>query len=214
MSKLVLGDLHVGDGRAADLPLLAFLRAHEQVEELILNGDVLDLFWTEGVLTPDMLLLLNQLRRFQRVTWIVGNHDKPVLQHLSLLPPCVHLVPEGVYPLRDHGLDFTILHGHQADTLVVKHPWVARQLVRLHAWLYHCFGWDVQAWARSFASAQRALERQEESIRTDPRYKADIIISGHTHRPHQEGTYFNSGDWLCHRTYIEIDAGVVRLREA
>ena len=214
MSKLVLGDCHVGNGRAAFPPLLAFLQAHEQVDELILNGDTLDLLWTNGRFTPDMSMLLSQLRRFSRVTWILGNHDQEVLQHQWALPPCVRLVPEGVYHLRDHGLSFTILHGHQADALVVQHPWLSRQSTRLHAWIYHCFGWDLQSWLRSFSAAQRKLEQQEESVRTDPRYKADFIISGHTHRPHQEGAYLNSGDWLAHRTYIQIEAGVVRLREA
>ena len=107
-----------------------------------------------------------------------------------------------------------MLHGHQADSLVTRWPRLAHWLTRVQAGAYHQFGWDLQTWARSFASAQRKLEAQEESIRTNPLYKADIIISGHTHRPHQEGTYFNSGDWLKHRTYIQIEAGAVSLQEA
>ena len=44
----------------------------------------------------------------------------------------------------------------------------------------------------------------------------DGVILGHTHTPEvvefEKGTYFNSGDWISHFTYLETDNGEVRLK--
>ena len=46
--------------------------------------------------------------------------------------------------------------------------------------------------------------------------EADYVIMGHSHNPLvqsiRSGYYANSGDWICHRSYIEIIDGVINLK--
>ena len=81
------------------------------------------------------------------------------------------------------------------------------------------FNIDVSTWFNNLKINKRKIKRLWDII--DLNNDVDVLIVGHTHIPEaviwideneKIKTYVNTGDWVSHATYVEINDGVVRLR--
>jgi len=213
VNRAILGDLHIGDGRV-EVARIRSAIAVLQTQTLILNGDVLDLLYSDGELTREMedfLAFLSTLP--MEIIWILGNHDASVPR--DAIPSNVTVL-QMRYVFRVGTKRYCVTHGHQVDWFLQDHPRLSRWAIRLYAFAFRYLGLDLQSWVRRFAFAQRDLAHQEQECRARWGYMYDFLITGHTHRPSldEENRYANSGDWIAHGTIVYVDEAGVRLKEA
>jgi len=78
---------------------------------------------------------------------------------------------------------------------------------------------NLSAWYTKLKFNKRKIKRLWDIM--DENRDVDVLIVGHTHVPEviiwidseeEIKTYVNTGDWVSHTTYVEIDDGVIRLR--
>jgi len=81
------------------------------------------------------------------------------------------------------------------------------------------FNINLSAWYTKLKFNKRKVKRLWDIM--DINNDVDVLIMGHTHIPEvliwidEEETiktYVNTGDWITHATYVEINDGVIRLR--
>ena len=81
------------------------------------------------------------------------------------------------------------------------------------------FNINLSAWYSKLKFNRRKVKRLWDIM--DLNNDVDVLIMGHTHIPEvliwideEESikTYVNTGDWVSHATYVEINDGVIRLR--
>lgn len=221
----VVSDLHLGSPVAdAGEELLAFLDFVASTDaDLCINGDGFDLL--HGDTTSILAASLPVVRRLRRlhdegrtVHYTLGNHDL-ALEHLLLDLP---IATSPFLNVRCGGALVRVEHGHGYDPFYARHPGLyelggrlGRPLLRLDADLY-----------RLWSSAQRWVDGRRRTAGGYPHHEAarsllgrgfDAVVLGHTHHPERthlgEGLFVNGGDWLTHRTVVEIAEGDVRLGE-
>jgi len=214
---IVISDVHLGADVSCAKQLTYFLRdIHEgkiATDELVLNGDVFD-SWDFRRLKKNHWKCLSALRRLSKrisVTWVVGNHDGPadIVSHLI-----------GVHVVDHHVIDsgrrrVLVLHGHQFDRFLVKHPIIthlADMVYRLLQKIDPSFRL-ARAAKNSSKTYLRCMERiAEGAIERMRETQCDAVCCAHTHNAEASPPYFNSGSWAelpC--TYLLIKDGTVQL---
>ncbi|TVR56576.1 MAG: UDP-2,3-diacylglucosamine diphosphatase [Gemmatimonadales bacterium] len=231
----VASDIHLGTGRperaAAFCQWLEFVAARSR--HLILNGDIFD-FWFEyeSVIprghTRTLGLLAKMVDSGIRVDFVGGNHDwwggsyleEEVGVQFHRQP--VRLEVAGARALVAHGDGLGPGdRGYRVLSSVLRN--------RLTCWAFRWVHPDLGARVARFVSrtdrrpsvvedgspalALRApiLERwAREELLADP--ELDLVLLGHTHTPVKREVapgrfYLNSGDWLHHRTFLELREG-------
>ena len=218
---VILSDLHLGSRVCQAKAIVDFLDAiyvrKVRTRRLILNGDVFDSIDFRRLKKSHwkVLSLLRELSGEIEVTWVCGNHDgsaEIVSQLLGL-----EVVDEIVVPSGDKKV--LVLHGHQFDRTIERHPVASRWADRLYRLM--------QTTRRTYALARRMKRRSKLFLRSTELIRAgavgraaelgcDAVCCGHTHLPvafaDDPLPYFNSGCWTeapCH--YLTLTAGVVEL---
>jgi predicted phosphodiesterase len=208
---LVLSDLHIGDPRQHPtvLAVLRGLVSSESPDYLVLAGDVL-----EGNLADEAQIASLRATCRQASARIIlrGNHDRQETADLAVSLGCVYGTElQG----RSGVADFAIEHGDRFDTTWRLFPWAGWIGIYLNRCCYRLLRWDPQTTSRRWAWVQRGLRRQHEKAWAAWQGKA-IVVSGHTHLPTNQSCgvgYFNSGDWLTHRSYVVVQDGVAATKE-
>lgn len=216
---VIISDLHLGSSNSQVIALRQFLEMVRQglipTSALILNGDVFDSHDFRR-LKKHHWKVLSSLRAMSDeipIIWINGNHDGPAEVISSLIG--VQFADEHILRSGDHRV--LVLHGHQFDTFIDKHPIVTaladlayRGLQRLD---------PSFRMARSAKRASKTFLRCREQIEAGARAYAakrgcTAVCCGHTHmeaeNPGEIG-YFNSGSWTelpC--GYLTVSNGVIR----
>jgi UDP-2,3-diacylglucosamine pyrophosphatase LpxH len=116
MSFTVISDLHLGDGseadefQGADGDLRSFLKEVKN-GELVLNGDIFELlkFEMADIIHAHADLILDIFSKTR--LYIVGNHDREMLNH-SFGEPAYLCKPIAQYAILE---DTLFMHGHQFD---------------------------------------------------------------------------------------------------
>jgi UDP-2,3-diacylglucosamine pyrophosphatase LpxH len=213
-----ISDLHLGTRGSNATAVLHFLRDHE-FDTLYLVGDLIDI-WAlrRGIYWPqehnDVLQkILRKGRKGTRLIYIPGNHDELVgdflgdYGSLSIVKNAVHVTADG--------RRIFVMHGHETDTVVQNHKWLAYVgdvgytfLLRLNPlvnFIRRRFGlgyWSLSAYVKkSVKDAVNYIGSFETAIvRFAGDYKVDAVLCGHIHSPavRQMGdvTYYNSGDFV------------------
>lgn len=214
MSKIFLSDIHIGDRHSGLADVFPFLEQQDDIEEVILLGDIFD-FWVASLDVKENAEQLAGLlawldTRYDEITWVIGNHDADIW---ALSPICsVHWCV-----IEDHTI---ALHGHQfdmTDYTVLKEGGYA--LAKLINWVNGHFKADLRKWLSSVS--QKTLRVRERRI-TEIYAGADValdfkyVVVGHTHNPGiirmDSGKYIlDCGDWREHRTAIKETAGGFQL---
>ena len=229
-----ISDLHLGTRGSNATAVLHFLRDHE-FETLYLVGDLIDI-WAlrRGIYWPQehndvIQKILRHGRKGTKLIYIPGNHDELVGDFLGEYGS-ISIVKNAVHVTAD-GRRIFIMHGHETDTVVQNHKWLAYVgdvgytfLLRLNPlvnFIRRRFGfgyWSLSAYVKKsvkdavnfIGSFEAAIVRYAES------YQVDAVLCGHIHSPavRQMGdiTYYNSGDFVesC-SAIVEHDDGRMEL---
>jgi UDP-2,3-diacylglucosamine pyrophosphatase LpxH len=207
----VLSDLHLGDPRVDDKTTLRSLYNVIQTEQpdlLVLAGDVLE----GNLASTDTVKQLTALCHMVTETIVlVGNHDGAETTAFANSLPC----SIGTTLVGDCGVaPFAVEHGDRFAGWQGPAGWFGKVGIWLQHVVYRWFKIDLQGWFRRFRCVQKKLLAQHAKAWDAWVSKVVIVVTGHTHLPTGTDTgfgYFNSGDWVQHRSYVVMDRGKARL---
>lgn len=229
-----ISDVHLGTRGCNAEALLDFLRHHE-FETLYVVGDLIDV-WAlrRGIYWPQahndvIQKLLRAGRKGTRIIYIPGNHDEFISGFLgeygaaSIQPRAIHRCADGRRIL--------VIHGHELDTVVQNHRWLAllgdlgyRALLQLNTPVNRVRRWlGLGYWSLSAAvkrNVKNAVsfigEFEKAIVRFSSSERVSGVLCGHIHSPvirRIDGVdYYNCGDWVESCTaLVEDHTGAIRL---
>jgi len=215
VKRLIISDTHIGSKFYKKKELLKLLRTKEY-DQLILNGDIIE-FLKVPAFTPLALEIARAVDYNKEVIYVVGNHDSALAKFIGQELWGVKFVEE--YCFREGGRNFRIEHGDKYETGLVHRKYVMKLISIVQDFLERTFDLDLTSWLTNRKIEKRKLKKLWDIM--DNNSDVDVLIIGHLHMPEvviwideneSIKTYVNSGDWVQHATYIEINDGVVRLR--
>ncbi len=176
-----------------------------------------------GVANADILGHI--LRRVSRLVWVLGNHDcfspavMTVLETAAIKSGCQdtfkRALAEGrIYTTGSYYTDgFYMIHGHQVDPIISRHPVLAAIVTRVGGWIERKFWPDVDVWFEKVEKWVQRIGRHGTPVEYFPAMlgyvKENLVDSttvfygflfGHTHsykNDVMEGkTIVNTGSWV------------------
>jgi len=187
-----------------------------EYDQLILNGDIIE-FLKVPVFTPLALEIIKAIDYTKEIIYVVGNHDVALANFIGQDLYGMKFVEE--YCFEDSGRIFRIEHGDKYETGLVHRKYIMKLISLAQDFLERTFSVDLSSWLTNLKIKKRKLKKLWDVI--DANDDVDVLVMGHLHIPEvviwidedeNIKTYVNSGDWVQHTTYVEIDDGVVRLR--
>jgi len=241
MRICVISDLHYkytdpsAEDRENSALILSFLEnAKHKYDLLILNGDIFDLWydWHYSIIKQyfPLLVRLYELKQSGcRLVLVSGNHDfwfgNFLQDYLG-----IEVYMDG-FNISDGGKNIHVCHGDTHTVNDLRYQ-IFRKLIRLPL-LKRIFGWlhpDLALGLGSLLSRSSRARKDPPELRERKNAgliayaagmirtgKADYVVMGHSHNPILKeigtGYYANSGDWISHHSYIEINSGIISLNQ-
>lgn len=215
MKRLVISDTHIGSKFYRERELYDFLES-EEYDQLILNGDIIE-FLKIPTFTEGCMEIIKRVDYGKEIIYIIGNHDKALANFAGKEIFGIQFKEE--YQFEEGGRKFKIEHGDKYEKGIVHYRTAMKIISVFQDFLERYFNVDVSTWFNNLKINKRKIKRLWDII--DLNSDVDVLIVGHTHIPEaviwideneKIKTYVNSGDWVSHATYVEINDGVVRLR--
>lgn len=215
MKRLIVSDTHIGSRFCKKDDLLALLKT-THYDQLILNGDIIE-FLKVPTFAPIVLEIVKNIDLTKEIIYIIGNHDISLSGFIGEQFKNVKFMDE--YCFEEGGRKFRIEHGDKYETGIVHHRVLMKIISAFQDALELIFGWNLSSWYANLKFNKRKIKRLWDIMELNS--DVDVLIVGHTHVPEvliwideeeQIKTYVNTGDWISHATYVEINNGVVRLR--
>lgn len=214
-----ISDLHLGTRGCNAAAVLHFLKDHE-FDTLYLVGDLIDI-WAlrRGIYWPQehndvIQKILRKGRKGTKLIYIPGNHDDFIGENLLGEYGIVSVVQDAIHTTAD-GRRIFVLHGHETDTVVQNHKWLAyvgdvgyTLLLKLNPlinWFRRRFGWGY--WSLSAYVKKRVKDAvnfigsfESAIVRYSQDKQVQGVLCGHIHSPavREIGgtTYYNTGDFV------------------
>ncbi len=215
MKRLIISDTHIGSRFCRKKELLELIKT-SQYDQLILNGDIIE-FLKVPTFTAMALEIAKAIDYSKEIIYVVGNHDVALANFIGQDLYGIKFVDE--YCFEESGRIFKIEHGDKYETGLVHKKYFMRFLSIFQDFLERAFNVDLTSWLTNLKIKKRKLKKLWDIM--DINADVDVLVLGHLHIPEvviwidedeNIKTYVNSGDWVQHATYIEINDGVVRLR--
>ena len=215
MKRIIISDTHIGSKFYREKELYDFLDS-EDYDQLILNGDIIE-FLKIPTFTQNCMEIVKKVDYSKEIIYIIGNHDIALAQFSNKEMFGVRFAEE--YEFEDGGRKFRIEHGDKYKKGIVHYRTVMKIISVFQDFLERYFNVDVSTWFNNLKINKRKIKRLWDII--DLNNDVDVLIVGHTHIPEaviwideneKIKTYVNTGDWVSHATYVEINDGVIRLR--
>lgn len=218
MKRIIISDTHIGNKYYKEEELIRFLLTVEY-DQLILNGDIIELLKMPEF-SNRLKDLVSVINFSKEIIYVVGNHDISLQGLIGQKVFGIHFVDK--YEFEENGKMFRIEHGDQYDehlSLVQNRVFMSFLSLAQH----HLEKWleiDLSGWFTQWRFKRRKLLRVWDIMNSN--LDVDVVICGHFHIPEciiwvqadeTVKTYVNSGDWVSHSTYVQIDDDQVRLRE-
>ena len=222
LDSVIASDLHLGaDNCEADRIVGFFndiLHGRIKTKRLILNGDIFDSSHI-GILSKSHWMVLSLLRKISKkieVIWICGNHD-PFVEFLALLMG-TEIGDEYIFETGD--ISVLVLHGHQFDRFIDRHPLLTSIGDTLYGLLQrfdksHRLARFAKQKSKTFIRCAEQIEKGAVNYAKEQGCK--VAICGHTHHAEEKEIgdiwYYNSGCWTekpCH--YLTVKDGKVKLK--
>ena len=216
MKRIIISDTHLGSSFYRSSELLEFLSS-ESMDQLILAGDIID-FIKVPTFTLNCGKILEAIKSKTEVIYIVGNHDDSLAKWMGTDFFGIKFVQQLNFD--DAGRSFRVEHGDKFTTGPLHVAAFVKILSVIQHMLETWFNIDLTSWW--IRRQLRKHKLRSVSAILNVNNDIDVFIMGHTHIPeaviwvHPDQTiktYVNSGDWVTHQTYVEIEDGKVRLRE-
>jgi UDP-2,3-diacylglucosamine pyrophosphatase LpxH len=215
LKRLVISDTHIGSKFYKEKELYDFLES-EEYDQLILNGDIIE-FLKIPMFTKGCLEIIKGIDYTKEIIYIIGNHDRAMTKFSGAELFGIKFMNE--YEFEEAGRKFRIEHGDRYEKGIVHYRTAMKIISVFQDFLERYFNSDVSTWFNNLKINKRKIKRLWDIINLNS--DVDVLIVGHTHIPEaviwideneKIKTYVNSGDWVSHSTYVEINDGVVRLR--
>ncbi len=215
MKRVVISDTHIGSKFYKEEELYSFLES-EEYDQLILNGDIIE-FLKIPTFTEGCMRIIKSVDYGKEIIYIIGNHDKALAQFADSEMFGIRFMEQ--YEFESAGRKFRIEHGDRYERGIVHYRTAMKIISVFQDFLERYLNLDVSTWFNNLKINKRKIKRLWDII--DLNNDVDVLIVGHTHIPEAViwideneniKTYVNSGDWVSHSTYVEINDGVVRLR--
>ena len=215
MKRIIISDTHIGSKFYREKELYDFLDS-EDYDQLILNGDIIE-FLKIPTFTQNCMEIIKKVDYSKEIIYIIGNQDIALAQFSNKEMFGIRFAEE--YEFEDSGRKFRIEHGDKYEKGLVHYRTVMKIISVFQDFLERYFNVDVSTWFNNLKINKRKIKRLWDII--DLNNDVDVLIVGHTHIPEaviwideneKIKTYVNTGDWVSHATYVEINDGVVRLR--
>jgi UDP-2,3-diacylglucosamine pyrophosphatase LpxH len=216
MKRVIISDTHIGSRFYRSGQLLEFLKSIEY-DQIILAGDIID-FIRIPVFTERCIEILSSVDRSKDVVYVVGNHDESLVGLVGKKIMGIRFVNK--YEFDEGGRRFRVEHGDSYDEGWLHKKLFVKFISMMQSLLEIIFDFDLTTWW-----TKRYIQKHKlRTIINILKYNddVDVFVMGHTHNPEaliwidadqQIKTYINSGDWITHQTYVEINDGVARLRK-
>jgi UDP-2,3-diacylglucosamine pyrophosphatase LpxH len=185
-------------------------------DQLILNGDIIE-FLKVPTFTPLALDIFKSIDYSKEIIYVVGNHDVALANLIGQDLYGVKFVDE--YCFEESGRIFRVEHGDKYETGLVHRKYTMKFISLIQDWLERTFNVDLSSWLTNLKIKKRKIKKLWDIMDTND--DVDVLVVGHMHIPEvviwidedeNIKTYINSGDWVQHATYVEINDGVIRLR--
>ena len=185
-------------------------------DQLILNGDIIE-FLKVPTFTPLALDIFKSIDYSKEIIYVVGNHDVALANLIGQDLYGVKFVDE--YCFEESGRIFRVEHGDKYETGLVHRKYTMKFISLIQDWLERTFNVDLSSWLTNLKIKKRKIKKLWDIMDTND--DVDVLVVGHMHIPEvviwidedeNIKTYVNSGDWVQHATYVEINDGVIRLR--
>ena len=220
MKQLVISDLHIGSSFYREKELFEFLELNKhEYDELILAGDIID-FIKIPLFSRKGIRILEILKDYPRVIWIVGNHDISLKKLIGEKISNVEFAES--YEFIQGGKKFRIEHGDVYDqSAFVKYETFMSLLSVVQDFFEKLFKYDIGTYWSNWQSKKRKVKRIWD-ILTWKDNDIDVLIIGHFHTPEciiwvnkdqVVKKYINCGDWQQNTTYVSIIDGEARLKK-
>ena len=229
---VVFSDLHLGNPFSrARASTIAFIQwASSQGYDLCINGDGFEVAQASvsklaGEIPPVLQAIRLATQRGRKVYYIVGNHD---IVFENFLYDWGGFTVSPFLNLQSGEKRIRIEHGHLYDPFFVKYP-------RLYEWSTFAAGLILQFFPQAYRiwigfekwKAKLRLSKKKSITGEPPSFLQaaqelqargfDAVIFGHTHHAGRvnsaDGTYLNSGAFMLNGNFIEINKGVLELKQ-
>ncbi len=216
MKRLVISDTHIGSKFSRKEEIYELLM-EKDYDQLILNGDIIEFMKIPTFSKVALEIFKVAKNKSKEVIYIIGNHDIAMQSFVGQAFENIKFVTE--YCFESSGRKFRIEHGDKYDSGIVHHRLLMNIISAFQDALEKIFDIDLSTWFANLKFNKRKMKRLWDII--DLNMDVDVLIIGHTHTPEaviwideneKIKTYVNCGDWVQHATYVEIEDGVVRLR--
>jgi len=215
LKRLIISDTHIGSKFYKKEELLRLLRT-KKYDQLILNGDIIE-FLKGPSFTPMVLDIITAIDYNKEIIYVIGNHDVAMAKLVDRSLYNIKFVEE--YCFKENGRSFRIEHGDKYETGLIHRRYLMKIISIFQDILERTFGVDLTTWITNLKLEKRKIKRVWDIV--DQNSDVDVIIIGHMHIPEvliwideneKIKTYVNTGDWVQHATYVEIEDGVLRLK--
>lgn len=215
--RIVISDVHVGSVHSNENDLLNFLKS-KKFDELIINGDFLDLIKCPDFSPKSLEILDFLINSEKKIIYIIGNHDNPIksFEGRSLSNIEFKTSYNFIYCERR----YFITHGDNYDSGLVRYPGIMKVVSLIQYLLEKTFGVNLSLLLSKIKGNKNRVKSFWNIV--DCNKDFDVTIIGHLHNPevliwvNKDGvvkTYANTGDWVENNTYIEISNGLLRLKK-
>jgi UDP-2,3-diacylglucosamine pyrophosphatase LpxH len=217
---IIISDLHLGSKVSQPAKILKMLEGYS-FQKLILLGDVFDKLDFRG-LSKDAWDLLNYIGKFsksKKVRWVVGNHDKMLVNVFgSLIDAEIY----ETYIWHYKHKKYLAIHGHQFDRFLVDNAFLSDVANSIYNFILRMDA-ENKRFSHYLRGKSRGWLRLSEkvahsAIHYAKKNGADFVFCGHTHKAMKKNRhkikYYNSGCWTdvpC--TYITIDENNIKILE-
>lgn len=215
MKRLIVSDTHIGSRFCKKHELVKLLK-EKKYDQLILNGDIIE-FLKVPTFAPIVMEIVRSIDLTKEIIYIIGNHDISLSGFIGEQFKNVKFMDE--YNFEEGGRKFRIEHGDKYERGIVHHRILMKLISAFQDALELIFGWNLATWYAELKFNKRKIKRLWDIMELNN--DVDVLIVGHTHVPEvliwideeeKIKTYVNTGDWVSHATYVEIEDGVIRLR--
>ncbi len=202
-NTIIVSDWHLGLSVVQTKKIKSFLdqiiNGQIQTNTLILNGDIFDLNWEKlNTVLKDYHDILTKIVKINqlgvKIIYILGNHDPLTNKQKNTFFNTLNEIGLNniqitrAYQIRINGFIYLVVHGHEFDLFIVKHPFISnmsdlgyRSLIYIDNLLGIGLTEMIANFVRKFFDYPKTLEMRCRWF-LKKRFFNGIIV-GHTHAP-------------------------------
>jgi UDP-2,3-diacylglucosamine pyrophosphatase LpxH len=209
---IIVSDVHLGSNNCQVKLFDKFIDSIN-TNNLILNGDIFDSLDLR-MLRRQHLNVISKIKELSKkinVVWINGNHEISSCK----LSHVIGTKAVEQYSFISGNKKILVIHGHQFDSVIANHPFLAFLGDKIYKLLQMLDG--SHEIAKFVKHSSKIYLRCRDNVKNGSleycrKLEHDIVCAGHTHNGVAGLIYFNSGCWTeIPASYLKVKDGHVKL---